>query len=126
MICKGWKQAGLLRDFYKEFQIQAIKDNMTTLLFPIGLDPHTSSVVEADMRSEDVTSDPNDLVEEAMHQNLDHVQHCEVVLQQQVSLSYMCWLGEQSDPDLQQSRHLVRFHTTSNSLKKNWVLSLCC
>ena len=71
MICKGWKQAGLLRAFDKEFQIHAMKDNMTTPLFPTILNLHTN--LEPDMRNEDVTSDPNDSVEEAMKQSLDHV-----------------------------------------------------
>ena len=73
MICKGWKQAGLLRAFDKEFQIQAMKDNMTVPLFPTRPDSHTSSAIEADMRNEDVTSNPNDSIEDSMQQSLNHV-----------------------------------------------------
>ena len=64
MICKGWKHAGFLRAFDKEFQIQAMKDNMTTLLFPTRPDSNTSSAIEVYMRNEDVTSSPNDSIKD--------------------------------------------------------------
>ena len=59
MICKGWKQARLL-----EFQIQAMKDNMTAPLFPTRLDSQTSSAIEVDMRNEDLNLDPIDSIED--------------------------------------------------------------
>ena len=61
------EQAGLLRTFDEEFQIQAMKDNMTIQLFPTRPNLHTSSTLEIDMRSDNVTLDPNDSMEEAMH-----------------------------------------------------------
>ena len=73
MICKGWKQTGLLRAFDKEFQIQAIKDNMIAPLFPTRPDSQTSSAIEANMRNEDVTLDPNDSIEDTMQQSLNYV-----------------------------------------------------
>ena len=103
-----------------------MKDSMTTLLFPTRLDPHTSSVIEPKMRSEGLTLDPNDSVEEAMQQSLEHVATlCSVASTTTNVLNYVCLQGELLDQNVHQNRKLVRLHTTSTSLEKNCVLSLC-
>jgi hypothetical protein len=64
MICKGWIKVGLLRSFEKTFHIEAMKENITTPLFPTIGDPKTS---------EEGTSDPNDSMEDTMEQSLNRV-----------------------------------------------------
>ena len=73
MICKGWKQAGFLRAFEKKFQIEAMKENMITPLFPIVPHLNTPSLVEPEKTSKDLASNPNDSMEEAIQPCLDHV-----------------------------------------------------
>jgi hypothetical protein len=46
MICKGWEKAGLLRAFEKSFQVEAMKDNITTPLFPTIQDPNATNMME--------------------------------------------------------------------------------
>jgi hypothetical protein len=48
MICKGWEKAGLLRAFEKSFQVEAMKDNITTPLFPTIQDPNATNMMEQD------------------------------------------------------------------------------
>jgi hypothetical protein len=72
MILKGWKQAGLSSAFDKDFQVQAMKDNMTSSLFPTS-DARISTMIEQECPNEDSTLDPNDTVEEAMEQSLNKV-----------------------------------------------------
>jgi hypothetical protein len=69
MICKGWEKAGLLRSFEKPFQVEAMRDNITTPLFPTMQDLKTN-VIEQEFTSEDYGSDPNDSIETAMEQSL--------------------------------------------------------
>jgi hypothetical protein len=72
MICKGWEKAGLLRSFEKTFQVLAIKENITTLLFPTIQDPK-KSIKEEEFVSEDYASIPNDSIEIIMEQSLNKV-----------------------------------------------------
>jgi hypothetical protein len=48
MICKGWEKASLLRAFEKSFQVEAMKDNITTPLFPTIQDPNATNMMEHD------------------------------------------------------------------------------
>jgi hypothetical protein len=73
MIVKGWRQAGLLRSFEKTFQIEAMKDNIRSPLFPTMQDPSTTSIIEQEFTGEDGASDPNDSMEASMEQSLNRV-----------------------------------------------------
>jgi hypothetical protein len=73
MICKGWIKVGLLRSFEKTFHIEAMKENITTPLFPTIGDPKTTNIIEPEFTSEEGTSDPNDSMEDTMEQSLNRV-----------------------------------------------------
>jgi hypothetical protein len=73
MICKDWKKAGLFRSVEKTFQVEAMKDNITTPLFSTMQDPNATNTMEYEFTSEGYAYDPNDSMEEAMVQSLNKV-----------------------------------------------------